>query len=77
MSVLIFSLLDVVRVMKSVRKWDRLRMYSKLRSGKLNGRNFFGGQSVEDFVYCATAPVGQGLLIHEVSRLHTTTNHGR
>ena len=27
------------------------------------------------FFFCATAPMGQGLLIHEVSRSHTTTHH--
>ena len=27
-------------------------------------------------IFCATAPpLGHGLLIHEVSRSHTTTNH--
>jgi len=29
------------------------------------------------FVYGATAPFGQSLLIHEVSRSHTMTHHSR
>jgi hypothetical protein len=29
------------------------------------------------FVSDVTSPVGQGLLLHEVSRLHTKTHHGR
>jgi hypothetical protein len=29
------------------------------------------------FVFGATAPLGQGLLIHEVSRSHTKTHHCR
>ena len=29
------------------------------------------------FYFGATGPVGQGLLIHEVSRSHTTTHHNR
>jgi hypothetical protein len=29
------------------------------------------------FVFGETAPVGQGLLFHEVSRSHTMTNHSR
>jgi len=29
------------------------------------------------FVFGATPPVGQGLLIHDVSRSHTTTHHSR
>ena len=29
------------------------------------------------FVFGVTAPVGQGLLIHEVCRSHTTTHHSR
>jgi hypothetical protein len=56
--VIFFYLLDVVRVMKSVGKWDRLRMYSKLRSGKLNRRNILGGRSVEDFFFFCDGPSG-------------------
>jgi hypothetical protein len=29
------------------------------------------------FVFDTTAPVGQGLLIHEFSRSHITTHHSR
>jgi hypothetical protein len=29
------------------------------------------------FFWCDSLPVGQGLLIHEVSRAHTTAHHSR
>ena len=36
------------------------------------------GQNVQDsFFWAQQPPVGQGFLIHELSRLHTTTHHSR
>jgi hypothetical protein len=39
-------------------------------------RSFFPG-SIQRLFLTQQPPVGQGLLIHEVSRSHTTTHHSR
>ena len=43
----------------------------------LNAGGLIGGSGIFSFFWRESPPVGQGLLIHEVSRSHTTTHHTR
>jgi len=64
----------------NVFKYDFLKLYASYTKTSISAERVAPQLkyiSLFLFIWCNSPPVGQGLLIHEVSRSHTTTHHSQ
>jgi len=64
---------NFARFYKFVNILQKLLIYKKKLAGRGKSSGYFSSSSSGAY----SPPLGQGLLIHEVSRSHTTTHHSR